>query len=113
MVKKSAHIKKLARRYADELERLGVPVDSIILYGSYARGEAGEYSDIDFAVISNRFGKGDGIEFSGILSMAKWPFAEELIEAIGLSPAQLTKAPKYSLVESIKQTGKVVYKKAA
>ena len=113
MVKKEAHLKELAQKYANELERLGVPVESIILYGSYARGEAREYSDIDFAVISKRFGLGDGFEFSGILSMAKWPFADELIEAVGLSPKQIDNAPKYSFIEEIKKHGKVVYKKAA
>lgn len=113
MVKKKDHIRALARKYADELEKLGVPVESIILYGSYARGEAGEFSDIDFAVISNRFGQGDGFEFSGILSKAKWPFADELIEAIGLSPEQMDKAPRFSFVEEIKKKGEVIYKKAA
>jgi predicted nucleotidyltransferase len=33
------------RRYAEELERLGVPVERIILYGSHQRGVAHKDSD--------------------------------------------------------------------
>ena len=113
MVKEEAYIIELARRYAHELENLGISVKEIILYGSYARGEAKELSDIDFAVVSDRFGKEDCIEFSGILSKAKHPFYKDLIQAIGLSPTELRRALKYSFVEDIKKNGKVVYKKAA
>jgi len=35
--------------------------EKIILYGSYAKGKAHQYSDIDIAVISDQFGK-DEIE---------------------------------------------------
>ncbi len=113
MGEKKARIKDIARKYAEELEKLGVPVELIILFGSYARGEAREYSDIDFVVISELFGQEDGLEFSGILSRAKHPLAAELIEAIGLSPKQIKQAPENSFIESIRKTGKVVYKKAA
>lgn len=112
MAKTEQDIKKLAEDYAKELEKLGVPVDKILLFGSYARGEARDLSDIDFAVISERFGKKDGIEFSGVLSRASIPF-DEIIEAIGLSPERLENAPKLSFFEHIRNTSKVVYKKAA
>ena len=112
MVKTEQDIIELAYKYARELEKLGVPVEEILLFGSYARGEARTFSDIDLAIVSTRFGKGDGLEFSGILSQARLSI-NEIIEAIGLSPEQIDKAPKYSLIEDIKKTGKVVYKKAA
>lgn len=31
------------------------PLDSAWLFGSYVQGNAGEYSDIDLAVVSNKF----------------------------------------------------------
>jgi predicted nucleotidyltransferase len=37
------------------LESKGIRIDKIILFGSYAKGTANEYSDIDIAIISNDF----------------------------------------------------------
>lgn len=31
------------------------PIKSVYLFGSYAKGNAGEYSDIDLAVVSDKF----------------------------------------------------------
>ena len=52
MVKTRTDLIASIRHYAEELERLGVPVERIILYGSHQRGEAHEDSDIDLAVFS-------------------------------------------------------------
>ncbi len=38
------------RKLADE-----IPVEEVILFGSYVRGSAKEYSDIDLAIISDWF----------------------------------------------------------
>ena len=37
------------------LETMGIISNRIVLFGSYAKGNADEYSDIDIAVISNSF----------------------------------------------------------
>jgi len=37
------------------LEAMGVRISRMVLFGSYARGEADEHSDIDIAVISDDF----------------------------------------------------------
>ena len=55
MVKKSI-LNKL-RRFRRLLEKEGVPVSKLLLYGSYARGEARKESDIDVCVVSPAFGK--------------------------------------------------------
>ena len=52
----------LARRYASEVEKHFKP-QAVVLYGSYAKGTAGEYSDIDIAVILDGF-TGDYLETS-------------------------------------------------
>ena len=44
---------QLRRRILDS----GVKVDGIFLFGSHARGDAKQGSDIDFAVLSRSFGK--------------------------------------------------------
>jgi predicted nucleotidyltransferase len=45
----------LVRRYVSEVEARGIPVSRVVLYGSEARGTAGEWSDIDIVVISPVF----------------------------------------------------------
>ena len=45
------------RKFIKALKHEGIPVDHVILYGSYARGKTRPDSDIDVAVISKNFGK--------------------------------------------------------
>lgn len=59
MVEKT--IMKILEEYRVSLENAGISIDKIILYGSYAKGNPREESDIDVAVISRNFGK-DKIE---------------------------------------------------
>lgn len=43
------------RKFANELIEKGVPLDRVILYGSYAKNSQQEYSDIDVALVSTIF----------------------------------------------------------
>ena len=45
------------RAFKKKLSVSGIPVQSVYLFGSYARGNPRAWSDIDVAVISSRFGK--------------------------------------------------------
>ncbi len=60
--KKMSSIKEdfewLIKKFRDVLKSKEIWVEKIILYGSYARGNTNEYSDIDIAVISEDFEKG-------------------------------------------------------
>ncbi len=56
---KSTVIDKV-RQYADVV-RTYFPVQKVILYGSYAKGTANEYSDIDVAVVVDKI-DGDLLE---------------------------------------------------
>ena len=98
------------RAYAMELERLGVPVERIILFGSHARGDAGQDSDVDLAVFSECFGRDDHLEFSGILSAATWS-TDPMIEALGFHPRVLRDVPRISFLSEILRTGRVVYQR--
>jgi predicted nucleotidyltransferase len=42
---------KSVKKYLNELLRLGIPVQYGILFGSYARGNNQQWSDIDLLVI--------------------------------------------------------------
>lgn len=47
-----ATIQSLLKRYTEELEKIyGVHLKSVILYGSYARGDYNEDSDIDIMIL--------------------------------------------------------------
>lgn len=50
-------IKKSVKKYLRELLRAGIPVRFGILFGSYARGDVHQWSDIDLLVVSNLYDK--------------------------------------------------------
>jgi len=110
MVKTRPDLIATIRHYASELERLGVPVERIILYGSYQRGTVYEDSDIDIAVFSEAFGPPTHLEFLGVLSEAKW-ITEPMIEAIGFHPSALEQVNPISFLYEIVSTGEVVYQR--
>ena len=64
MVKKSDRRKVVSRKVVvqklkeviNELKHK-IPVDSVYLYGSYASGQPGPYSDVDVMVVSPAFGE--------------------------------------------------------
>ncbi|MBK7869307.1 MAG: nucleotidyltransferase domain-containing protein [Saprospiraceae bacterium] len=60
MLTREAAIKKV-ESFIQEILSSGIPLERAILFGSYARGNQHEYSDIDVALISDIF-SGFGFE---------------------------------------------------
>ena len=58
MASKTIPAVKLVKKYLERLNKNNIPVQTAILFGSYARGKPEKNSDIDVAVISSAF-KGD------------------------------------------------------
>lgn len=54
-------IKSVIKTYLIALQRSNIPVKSAVLFGSYAKGENREWSDIDIALVSDLF-VGDRID---------------------------------------------------
>ena len=106
MDKKRQEIDRIIVRYINELKRLGVKVSQVILYGSYAKGEPKEHSDIDLAVISPTFQKLDIFERQLLLSKSHHKF-DEPIEPIGFTPMQVKE--KKGFVREILSSGIVLY----
>ena len=48
-------VSKIAQSYVNEVRR-ALPVDRVLLFGSYAKGTATEQSDIDICFFLNSFG---------------------------------------------------------
>lgn len=53
-------ILKTAQRFIEIIRRQGIPVRNAYLFGSWVQGRADESSDIDLAVVSEKF---QGIKF--------------------------------------------------
>ena len=54
-------VKKKIDQYLSDLKKNHVPIKEAILFGSYAKGRQGKWSDIDIALVSEIF-KGNRIE---------------------------------------------------
>ena len=61
MVQLPAEIKKTIDKYLQLLNRNNIPIKDAILFGSYAKGNYQEWSDIDIALVSDIF-VGDRID---------------------------------------------------
>lgn len=85
------------------LQKAGIPIDRLILFGSYARGTPHPWSDIDLCVVSSQFGRRDYDDFVKISRLAKR--VNYLIEAHPMHPKALTQED-HPLAGEIKQTGK-------
>lgn len=81
MVKKTILTK--LKRFKRLLEKEGLPIDKLLLYGSYARGTPRKDSDIDVCVISRAFGKSRLRE--GFYLRHKAPEIDSRIEPIPFS----------------------------
>jgi predicted nucleotidyltransferase len=45
----------IIKRFIDELEKNNIPIKEAILFGSYAKGNYHDWSDIDLALVSDAF----------------------------------------------------------
>ncbi len=77
-------------------------VKSVILYGSYANGTYGKYSDIDIAIVVDKI-DGDFLKASSTLFKLRHKI-DNRIEPILLEE----KNDISGFLESIKQTGKII-----
>lgn len=108
MVKKQNQINKIIRDLIAILKRKGIKVDRLVLYGSYANGKPGPYSDIDVAVISSSFDNKSLLKRQELLGEAIFGLGEP-VEAIGYSRKEFVKRSRLSFLFDIVSNGKTVY----
>ncbi|MCK4260629.1 MAG: nucleotidyltransferase domain-containing protein [Halanaerobiales bacterium] len=106
MDKNKTMIDKLITNFIEALKR-NISVDKIILYGSWAKGNTHEYSDIDLAVFSPNFGHSRLKELQ-FLSKVAWNI-DASIEAIPYSSDKLSINDPATFVYEILHTGITVY----
>lgn len=81
------------------------PVDKVILFGSYAKGDATNVSDIDLYIDTN--GKLKGLDFVGLL--------EILVDALGVNIDLIDKSHVESdslIIRKIEDGGIIIYEKS-
>lgn len=75
------------RRYKEELRRLGIKPEKVVVYGSRAKGILEEDSDIDVVVISRAFvgmGLRERLELLGVAAAR----VMEPVQALGYTPEE-------------------------
>ena len=90
--------------YCAQLDEMGIRVERALLFGSYARGEAREGSDIDVLIVSSDFAAlnmRERLERLGTAAARLW----QPIEAIACTPEELARAAPATLLEEIVRTG--------
>ncbi len=99
MVKTTPEINRIIEKFKIELEKYNIHSDRIILYGSYAKGNPREDSDIDLVVVSRDFEKMNLRERLEILGLAAGKVFEP-IEALGYTPKEVSEK-KETFLEAI------------
>lgn len=109
MVKSLSQIKQIADNLVIRLEKKGIKVNRVFLYGSYANGNPQPYSDIDIAVISSSFDNKSLIKRQELLAEVIYPLGEP-IEAIGYGYQEFKKTTPLSFLSEIIAKGEIIYK---
>ena len=97
-------IAAIIAHYCALLEDMGIHVEQAILYGSHARGEARDGSDIDVLIISADFeplNVRERLERLGTAAARLW----QPIEAIACTPDEFAHVEAATLLDEIAQTG--------
>ena len=86
--KRIEEIKVWVRDLVDELRQHGIRVEQVLLFGSYARGDYAESSDIDLIIVSDDWGNTSLNERLSILYRI-WdkPFTETVSSCVELCQA--------------------------
>lgn len=112
MVSKLSHIKRVVADYVAVLESLGIHVQQVILFGSYANGKPRPDSDIDLVIISKDLGRFGFPERLSFLSRATLDISAP-IEVIGYTPDEIKgKKGKSIFWDDIQLHGKIIHKAA-
>jgi predicted nucleotidyltransferase len=107
MVEAKTDVKKIIRNYIRHLES-DIKVQKVILFGSHARGQAHEWSDIDLAVISDDLKGLDQLQRIELLSPARRG-CDVSLEPLGFTLDEYETASRLTFLGEIKRTGKVIY----
>ncbi|MBF0132640.1 MAG: nucleotidyltransferase domain-containing protein [Magnetococcales bacterium] len=95
-------------QYMRVLDAEGIPVAFSVLYGSFARGEEHEWSDIDLMVVSPMFDQEKRREDIDHLWTATLD-ADVRIEPVGIGLKQWCEDDGIPLIEIARREGQIIY----
>jgi len=101
-----AAVLKIIGQFKDVLEKKGIKIERIVLYGSYAAGTQREGSDIDLVVISNDFSGLGYWQRIDLLAVAIYEVFKP-IEAVAMTEAEWKKGD--SFIVDFARNGEVVF----
>ena len=90
MAQTTPELKQIVQRFCEQLEKMGIHPEKVMLYGSQATGTAREGSDIHLIVISSdwkKFNQRERLELLGIASAR----ILEPVQAQGFTPVEISK----------------------
>ncbi len=93
----------IIRAYLLVLKKAGINIDKAYLYGSYARNEANDESDIDVLLVSSLFDTDDDYVLS-----KPWLFTKKVdyrIEPLSIGLKKFTTDDTSPIIEVVRQTG--------
>jgi len=100
-----AAVIEILKQFKVILEKKGIKINKLILYGSYATGRYREGSDIDVAIISDDFEDKDYWERIDILSEAIYEIFQP-IEAVAFTPTEWNR--RESMIIDFAEKGETV-----
>jgi len=107
MVATKNQVRKIINEFVRALEP-DIKVERVILYGSYMRGKAEEWSDIDVAVLSPTFAEMPDLTVIEEIARRRI-HCDSSLSPFAYTPEQFDNAPPYLFAAEIRRTGKVVY----
>jgi len=102
MLTQKSAIEKV-RRFAKEIDGIGVPLKRVVLFGSYSKNTQHKWSDIDVALVSDRF-SGIGFFDSDLIGGIKIQKFFSIIQTRTYNTKDFT-PDKDPFVEEILKTG--------
>jgi len=103
-------IKKIIEYLKNLLEDRGVKIDKIILFGSYARRDYKEDSDVDIVIISKDFSNKGIFERAKMLGDIEWKLMDKFLiplDIITMSPEDFKKG--ISPISQYAKGGEIIY----
>ena len=105
MAKNKNKVDTLIKLFVEELKK-EIPVEKILLFGSYAKGESNQESDIDLIVVSPSFAKGKYITHMQYL-FRKAAKISPLLEPIPATPSEIENPDRRVFLGQIIKSAKV------
>lgn len=100
MAQVRSEIAKIVERYRDQLAAMGIRAERVFLFGSHARGEPREGSDIDLIVVSPDFREKNLRERAELLGVAAARILEP-IQALGVTPEEVAARPRAPFLDEV------------